>query len=137
MEGFSVDGQDGEFIKSAMEMLLRFTVEVTAQIDEWQRRLKQNPSELEVIEHEVRNQYLRGSGLLVAGLLAAVMQSPEVIAASEQIRAEYSTPLAKPRERKIGIRLFGGVLLWATTLYCEPKRGLFRKPDDQATGSAL
>jgi len=134
MEGFSVDGKGGEFIKSAMEMLVRFTVEVTAQIEDWQNRLLKDPGELEVIEHEVRNQYLRGSGLLIAGLLAGVMQSPEVIAASEQTRAEYSTPLAKPRERKIGIRLFGGVLLWATTLYCEPKRGAFRKPDDPATG---
>ena len=87
-----------------------------------------------MIEHEVRQQYLRGSGLLIAGLLAAVMQSPEVIAASTRTRVEYSTPLAKPRERKIAIRLLGGVLMWATTLYCEPKRGLFRKPDDQATG---
>ena len=134
MEGFSVDGKDGEFIKSAMEMLVRFTVEVTAQIEDWQHRLLKDPGELEVIEHDVRNQYLRGSGLMIAGLLAAVMQSPEVIAASERTRVEYSTPLAKPRERKIGIRLFGGVLLWATTLYCEPRRGPFRKPDDQATG---
>jgi hypothetical protein len=134
MEGLSVGGKDGEFIQSAMEMVVRFSVEVTPQVAEWQRRLLKDPDTLEVIEHEVRQQYLRGSGLLVAGLLAAVMQSPEVIAASTRTRVEYSTPLAKPRERKIAIRLLGGVLMWATTLYCEPKRGLFRKPDDQATG---
>lgn len=134
MEGLSVDGKDGKFISSAMEMVVRFSVEVTPQVEEWQNRLKQNPDKLEEIEQEVRRQYLRGAGLLTAGLLAAVMQSPEVTAASQRTQAEYSTPLAKPRERKIGIRLFGGVLMWATTLYCEPKRGLFRKPDDQATG---
>ena len=134
MEGLSVDGKDGKFIQSAMEMVVRFSVEVTPQVAEWQRRLLKDPDTLEVIEHEVRQQYLRGSGLLIAGLLAAVMQSPEVIAASTRTRVEYSTPLAKPRERKIAIRLLGGVLMWATTLYCEPKRGRFRKPDDQATG---
>jgi hypothetical protein len=134
MEGLSADGKDGNFIQSAMEMVVRFSVEVTPQVAEWQRRLLKDPDTLEVIEHEVRQQYLRGSGLLIAGLLAAVMQSPEVIAASTRTRVEYSTPLAKPRERKIAIRLLGGVLMWATTLYCEPKRGRFRKPDDQATG---
>jgi len=134
MEGISVDGKDGEFIKSAMEMVVRFSGEVTPQVAEWQRRLLKDPGELEIIEHEVRNQYLRGSGLLIAGLLAVAVQSSEVNAASERTRVEYQTPLAKPRERKIAIRLLGGVLMWATTLYCEPKRGLFRKPNDQATG---
>jgi|GEM_PF-1957558 len=104
MEGISVDGKDGEFIKSAMEMLVRFSGEVTPQVAEWQRRLLKDPGELEIIEHEVRNQYLRGSGLLIAGLLAVAVQSSEVNAASERTRVEYQTPLAKPRERKIAIR---------------------------------
>jgi hypothetical protein len=35
MEGLSVDGKDGKFIQSAMEMVVRFSVEVTPQVAEW------------------------------------------------------------------------------------------------------
>jgi len=58
MEGLSVDGKGGKFIKSAMEMVTRFSVEVTPQVADWEHRLLQDPGELEVIEQEVRNQYL-------------------------------------------------------------------------------
>ena len=64
MEGFSVSGKNGEFIKSAMEMVLRFSAEVTAQIEEWQLRLKQNPGELELIEHPGDREDLSGAGQL-------------------------------------------------------------------------
>lgn len=134
MGSSSLDGKDGECIKSAMEMLVRFSVQVGPQLEEWERRLRENPAELDTIEHHVRNEYLRGAGMMIAGLVSVVLQSKELARVSEQTRRDFSNPLAKGRERKIAVRLLGGILMWVTSLYCEPKRGLFRKPDDHAVG---
>ncbi len=62
------------------------------------------------------------------------MQTREFAEASEQTRPEFGIPLAKGRNQKLGIRLLGGVIMWATSLYCEPKRGSFRDPHDGASG---
>jgi len=130
----TVDGKAGEPIKSTMEMLVRFCGEVGPRPAEWEQRLSENPGELVTLEQEVGNEYKRGAGLLLAGLVSVVMQTKEFAEASERTRKEFSTPLAKGRNQKLGIRLLGGVVMSATSLYCEPKRGLFRKPDDGAVG---
>lgn len=57
MGGNTVDGKDGEFSKSAMEMRVRFSVEISPKLTEWKRRLLQNPEDLDAIKHDVRNQY--------------------------------------------------------------------------------
>jgi len=130
----SVDGRDGEPIKSSAEMLVRFTVEAGSRVGEWESRLKKNPDDMEAIEQEVRHEYLRGAGLMIAGLTAVVMQTTEFAAASEQTRQSFDVPLAKGRSRKLAIRLFGGVVMWVTSLYCEPKRGQFRKAEKSVAG---
>lgn len=134
MGGSSVDGKDGEFIQSAMEMLVRFSVEINPKLAEWQERLQKNPEQLDAIEHDVRSEYLRGAGLMIAGLVSVVLQTESLMKAAEQTRQGFSNPLARGRNRKISIRLLGGVMMWVTSLYCEPKRGLFRKADEQAVG---
>lgn len=134
MGEISVDGKNGEFIQSSMEMLLRFSAEISPRLAEWEQRLKKNPEELDAIEHDVRNEYQRGAGLLIAGLVAFVMKSDELAKAAEQTRQGFSNALAKGRNRKISIRLLGGVIMWVTSLYCEPKRGLFRSKDEEAVG---
>lgn len=130
----TVDGKDGQAIKTTMEMLVRFCGEVGPRLIEWEQRLSRNPAELETIEQEVSNEYKRGAGLLLAGLVSVVMQKKEFAEASEKTRREFSTPLAKGRNQKLAIRMIGGVIMWATSLYCEPKRGVFRKLDDGAVG---
>ena len=122
MGGVSVDGRDGEFIKSLSEMLVRFNGEVFSRLTEWERRLKADPQNLEALEQEVQREFARGAGLLVAGLISVVMQTPEFSAAAEQTRKEYSVPLSKGRDRKMSIQLLGGVIIWITSLYCEPSR---------------
>lgn len=117
-----------------MAMLVRFSLEVGPLLEKWERRLRENPADLETIEQEVCREYQRGSGLLIAGLVSVVMQTRELAEASEQTRREFCIPLAKGRNRTLAIRLLGGVIMWATSLYCERKRGPFRKTDDGATG---
>lgn len=130
----TVDSKDGAPIRSAIEMLLRFSGEVALLVPGWEERLKQNPEELETLEREIVQAYKRGAGLMIAGLVSVVMQTQEFAETSEQIRQEYGIPLAKGRTQKLGIRLLGGVMMWATSLYCEPMRGSFRDPDDGASG---
>ena len=40
MGGSTVDGRDGEFIRSTMEMLVRFSAEVTPRLADWEARLR-------------------------------------------------------------------------------------------------
>ena len=104
MGGVSVDGSEGKLIESAMEMLVPFTGETGPKLGEWERRLKADPGELDQLEHEVRNEYQRGAGLMMAGLISVVMQSPELARAAERTRTEYSTPPTKGRERTFRLR---------------------------------
>ena len=134
MGGSSVDGRDGEYIQTVAEMFGRFSGEVFPRMAEWERRLKEDPAELEAIEFEVQHMFQRGAGLVVAGLISVVMQTPEFAAAAEQTRRSYSTPLAAGRNRTLAVKLLGGVMMWITSLYCEPRRGVFRRSDDQAAG---
>jgi hypothetical protein len=134
MGGSTVDGPNGEFIQSAGEMFGRFSGEVLPKLSAWKRRLQQDPGELESIENEIRHAFTRGAGLIVAGLVSVVMQTKELAEASERTRLEFSNPLAKGKNRKLAVRLLGGVMMWVTSLYCEPKRGLFRRADDHAVG---
>jgi len=130
----SVNGPGGVKIESVAQMFGQFSGEVLAQMPDWQRKLMEEPGELDALEHEVHRAFARGAGLIVAGLVAVVMGSEELAQASEQTRQQFSRPLARGRRRTLRVRLLGGLFMWITSLYCEPRRGLFRKPDDQARG---
>ena len=134
MGDWKVDGPDGEKIESVPQMFGRFSGQVLAKTSDWQKRLHEQPEELEVIEREVRHEFTRGADLMVAALSAVVMASPELEASSEETRNHYGQPLAKGRPRSIRIPLLGGLIFWVTSLYCEPRKGVFRKKKDGARG---
>ena len=134
MGDWKVDGPDGEKIESVPQMFGRFSGQVLAKTSDWQKRLHEQPEELEVIEREVRHEFTRGADLMVAALAAVVMASPELEASSEETRNHYGQPLAKGRPRSIRIQLLGGLIFWVTSLYCEPRKGVFRKKKDGARG---
>ena len=134
MGGVCVDGRDGEFIKTVSEMLVRFTGDVFPKLAEWERRLKSDPQNLDAVEQEVQQEFARGAGLVVAGLISVVMQTQEFSAAAEKTRREYSVPLSNGRERKMSIHLLGGVMMWITSLYCEPRRRWGRDAGQTVSG---
>ena len=119
----TVDSKDGAPIRSAIEMLRRFSGEVALLVPGWEERLRQNPQELETLEREIVQSYKRGAGLMIAGLVSVVMQTQEFAEASEQTRQEFGSPLATGRNQQLGIRLPGGVNMWATI------DGTFTGPD--------
>jgi hypothetical protein len=134
MGGVSVDGRDGEFIKTVAEMLVRFTGSVFPKLAEWEQRLKADPQNLDALEQEVQQEFARGAGLVVAGLISVVMQTPEFSSLAEKTRQEYSVPLSKGRERRTSIQLLGGVMMWITSLYCEPRRRWGRDTGEVVSG---
>lgn len=134
MEGVSVDGRDGQFIKTVSEMLVRFTCDVSPKLGEWERRLAADPQNLDALEREVQHEFARGAGLVVAGLIAVVMQTKEYATAVEKTRQEYAVPLTKGRERKMSIQLLGGVIMWITSLYCEARRRSGQDTDETVSG---
>lgn len=134
MIGMLVDGPQGTFIQSNQEMILRFTTEVSSQAQQWTNQLIQHPNDLEMIERTVHNAYARGADLLVAAMIAQAMNDSQMLVAAEQTRKQFSRPLQKGRERTVAVQLLGGMLFWAVTLYCAPKKKLFRKDDAPRVG---
>lgn len=122
MGAVTVDGPDGPSIDSVEEMAGRFSSELIAQMPGWRERLIENPEELGELEREVHSAFGRGADLVLAGLVAVVMKQPEFLAASEETRRDFSQPLARGRERKIRVRLLGGLVLWIASLYCAPRK---------------
>ncbi len=81
----TLDSKDGAPIRSAIEMLCRFSGEVALLGPGWEERLRQNPQELETLEREIVQSCKRGAGLMIAGLVSVVMQSREFAEASELV----------------------------------------------------
>lgn len=134
MGAATVDGPDGPNIQSVEEMIGRFTSELVSLMPQWKSRLMDDPSQLESLERDVHIAFARGADLLVAGLVSVVMTQKDFLNAAQQTRKEFSHSLAKGRERKIRIKLFGGLILWVSSLYCAPKKKLLREPEEGAKG---
>lgn len=134
MGTLSMDGKHGKPIESTGEMLGRFLGELHDSLPGWLSRLTEQPNELEEIEREVHQLFARGADMVVAGLVALVMGRKKLAEAAEAIRQSYSQPLGKGRERSIQIRLMGGLLVWVRSLYCAPRKRLFRNSDQSRSG---
>lgn len=129
-----MDGRDGEKIQSAQDMIVRFTAEILGEVQAWKDTLESDPAGLEKIEMNIHQAFARGADMLAAGLIATTMAAKQFDAAAERTRKRFSRPLHKGRERTIAIRLLGGMLVWATTMYCGPKKKRFRKDDQPRVG---
>jgi hypothetical protein len=134
MGDLHVDGRNSPPVVSAEEMAGRFHGELMAAVPDWKRRLGEDPSRLAELEHAVRDAFSRGADLVVAGLIAQVMKQPGFDEACEQTRHDYRIPLARGRKRTLRVRLLGGLVLWVSSLYCEPRRGWFRKTKENVPG---
>ena len=134
MVGLSMEGRDGKQIQSVHEMIGGFTAELFSKLDRWKEQLRNDPTSLETIERDVHAAFARGADMLVAGLLSTIMRGQEFERSSKQMRRRFSRPLQKGRERTIAVRLLGGMLVWATTLYCAPKKKRFGKDDQPRVG---
>lgn len=133
MGACTVDGPNGPTIESVEAMAGRFYAEMLTLVPAWKQRLSADPGQLLPLEHEVQAAFSRGADLLLAGLIAVVMQRPEFAVASERTRSEFLQPLARGRERTIRVRLVGGLVMWVASLYCAPLRSS-RPSADEVSG---
>jgi len=133
-EGITMDGPDGKQIQSVQEMLGRFITEVAAEISPWSDQLFNDPACLEGLERQVHALFARGADMLIAGLIAVAMAQKSVKRAGQRNRKLFSRPLQKGRERTISVRLLGGMIVWATTIYCAPKKKLLGQDDEPRVG---
>lgn len=133
-QGVTMEGPNGKQIQSVEEMIGRFTSELLSQINAWKESLIESPEKFENIESGVHQVFARGADMMVAGLLGTTISQGHVEEAAEQTRQSFSRPLTKGRERTIAVRLLGGMIVWATTLYCPPKKKRFRKDDQPRVG---
>ena len=122
MGALQVNGPDTPFVQSAEEMGGRFSAEFMALLPVWKEQLRQNPASLVEVEAGVHGTFARGADLVVTGLLAGLMKQPEFAESTEALRKGFAEPLERGRERKIQVRLLGGLVVWVTSLYCEFRR---------------
>lgn len=134
MGAVKVSAPDAPAVQSAEEMIGRFQGELLSQLPVWKQTLSGDPAQLEPLEREVHAAFAHGADLLLAGLLAVVMQQPAFEAASEQTRREHRYPLARGRSRQIRVRLLGGLVIWVSSLYCGPRKHLFGQPEEDVPG---
>jgi hypothetical protein len=117
-----MDSKDGPFVKSVEEMAGRFSAELMTLMPGWKVRLQTDPSCLGKLEVDIQAAFARGADLVVAGLLAIVMQQAEFVNSTAETRRDFSVPLRAGRERKLQVRLLGGLMVWITSLYCAARR---------------
>lgn len=122
MGALQVKGPDSPFVDSAEEMAGQFSAELMALLPTWKQRLERQPGCFPELEAEVHKAFSRGADLLVVGLLALVMKQPQFAASTETLRGEFALPLRTGRQRKIQVRLLGGLVVWVTSLYCAVRR---------------
>jgi hypothetical protein len=134
MGDLHVDERNSPPVVSPEEMAGRFHGELMGAMPDWKRQLSEDPSRLTELEYDVHETFSRGADLVVAGLIALVMKQAGFEEACEQTRQDYRVPLSRGRSRSVGIRLFGGLLVWVTSLYCEPRSGWFRKRTEKVPG---
>ncbi len=134
MGDLHVDERNSPPVVSPEEMAGRFHGELIGAMPDWKRRLREDPSTLTELEHDVHEAFSRGADLVVAGLIALVMKQRGFEETCEQTRQNYRFPLSRGRTRSLRIRLLGGLLVWVNSLYCEPRRGWFRKRDENVPG---
>ena len=135
MGTISVNGRHGKFSESVLEMIVRFTGEVFPKLAEWERRLKVDPQTLDMRKRDVWQEFLRGAGSVIAGLMSVVMQTKEFAAATERARQNDSAPFVKGRDRTMSIQLLGGAMRWMASLYCDGLRRL--GASDSVVGSHI
>jgi hypothetical protein len=132
-----VDGPASPCVQSPEEMIGRFQAELISALPAWKERVTTDPGQLEGLERDVQQAFSRGAGLLIAGLIAQVLGSPQFAKTCEKTRTGFHYPLAAGRTRRIPLRLLSGLVIWISSLYCEPRKSWFARTQEKAPGTYI
>ena len=100
MGAATVDGPNGEMIQSTGAMFGRFSAELLPQLGEWERQLLEDPGQLEIVERDVQQAFLRGAGLMIAGLRTGVCD--DAVAETARCRRTDATGLQSTAGERSG-----------------------------------
>ncbi|WP_182871544.1 hypothetical protein, partial [Stieleria mannarensis] len=129
MQGTAMGQSKDKRIESAEEMFALFYAQLAPDLAAWKKQVSDHPNQLGTLERTIHNAFARGADMVVAGLISSTMIEEGFEKACHASRENFSRPLQKGRETRVAIRLLGGMLFWATALYCAPKKKLLRKDD--------
>jgi hypothetical protein len=116
-----MNSEGGLMVSSPEQMCGQFHSELMAQLPAWRKRLSQEPGSFRELEEQIRLFYGRGGAMLAAGLLAEVSRLPATQQAVAELQQAAAVPLRPAEKRSRHIQLWGGLILWITTLYCGPR----------------
>ena len=134
--GFAM-GADMPVVESAVVAARDFFGGLMAAVPGWQARLRDDPDQLQAIEQEVHKLMGEGGDMVVCGLMSVAVRDPSLQSKQEACRDEFSYRLDRGRDRRVRVRLLGGLVVWMCALYCQPKRRMLRRGDDQPPGIHL
>ena len=134
--GFAM-GADMPVVESAVVAARDFFGGLMAAVPKWQARLREDPDELEAVEQEVHTLMAQGGDMVVCGLMSVAVRDPQLQAKQEACREEFSYRLDRGRDRRVQVRLLGGLVVWMCALYCQPKRRMLRRGEENPPGIHL
>jgi hypothetical protein len=129
-----MESEDGLAVSSPEQMCGQFHSELMMQVPLWRQRLSQEPGRFRELEEEIGLFYGRGGAMLTAGLLAEVSTLPATQQVVAELQKEAVVSLRPPEKRSRRIQLWGGLILWVTTLYCGPRERTGRGRGKQGAG---
>ncbi|WP_182871543.1 hypothetical protein, partial [Stieleria mannarensis] len=129
MQGLAMGQLKDKRIESAEEMFALFYAQLAPDVALWKKQLSDHPDQLGTLERTIHNAFAGGADMVVAGLISSTMVEEGFEKSCQSSRDNFARPLQKGRETRVAVRLLGGMLFWATALYCAPKRKLLRKDD--------
>jgi hypothetical protein len=109
-------------VESAAVAARDFFGALLAAIPNWQSRLRTNTDEMSQIEQEVQALISHGGDMVVCGLLSAALRDPSLQAKQDASRRSFSYPFDRRRDRRVQLRLLGGLAAWMYGFYCQPRR---------------
>jgi hypothetical protein len=127
------ESKDGEVHKGIDQARTEIERRLKLQPKEWLKALCKSPGEFVDIEQQVHLAFKQMADEMVAGLLAQATKPPEFTESSKKkVMANAKVKLRSGETRPLLLRLLGGMIIYATTLYCSPAK----RNKDKDTGKS-
>jgi len=131
-----MDSRTGAVLTGIDPVVTQIQQRLQARPKEWLRALRKDFGKLADVEKEIHQAFSQMADQVVAGLLAEATAGDDFAEAAKK-KVSAADPERKRRRgeaRPLRLRLFGGLLLWVTTLYCSPKLRTGKKRGREGAG---
>jgi hypothetical protein len=117
-----MESKKGTVLSGIEPVLAEIQRRLQSDPQDWLKSLKQNPTDFADVEKKIHQAFTQMADRVVAGLLAQATAPAEFAdtAKKKVIPNDPTRKLRSAQPRPLRVRLFGGLLIWVTTLYCSP-----------------